>query len=104
VRYWLARRNKISILPVYTVDRYITSRTFKGTCTGEIFEDFIIDELLPLYNLYLGSWSVIIMDNAFVHHAIQDRVVKVARRQGVWVCFLPPYLPDFNLIKESFGT
>jgi transposase len=42
------------------------------------------------------------MDNAFVHYVIQDRVVKVARRQGVWVRFLPPYSPDFNLIKESF--
>jgi transposase len=43
------------------------------------------------------------MDNASVHHAIQDRVVEIARRQDVWVRFLPPYSPDFNLIKESFG-
>jgi transposase len=43
------------------------------------------------------------MDNASVHHAIQDRVVEIARRQGVWVRFLLPYSPDFNSIKESFG-
>ena len=43
------------------------------------------------------------MDNAFIHHAIQDRVVKIARQQGIWVRFLPPYSPDFNPIKESFG-
>jgi transposase len=43
------------------------------------------------------------MDNASVYHVIQDRVIKVARRQGVWVRFLPPYSPDFNPIKESFG-
>jgi transposase len=43
------------------------------------------------------------MDNASVHHAIQDRVVEVTQRQGVWVRFLLPYSPDFNLIKESFG-
>jgi transposase len=103
VRRWLARRNRISVLPAYTVDGYIASRTFEGTCTGEIFEDFIIDELLPLCNLYPGPRSVIIMDNASVHHAIQDRVVEVARRQGVWVRFLPPYSPDFNPIEESFG-
>ncbi|PMD22311.1 hypothetical protein NA56DRAFT_719073, partial [Hyaloscypha hepaticicola] len=74
------RRNRISVLLVYMINGYITSRTFKGTCTGEIFEDFIIDELLPLYNLYPGSRSVIIIDNASVHYAIQDRVVEIARQ------------------------
>jgi transposase len=43
------------------------------------------------------------MDNASVHHAIQDKVVEIARWQGVWVHFLPLYSPDFNLIEESFG-
>jgi transposase len=104
VRRWLARRNRISVLSAYTVDGYIASRTFKGTCTGEIFENFIIDELFPLCNPYPGPRSVIIMDNASVYHAIQDRVVEVARRQGVWVRFLLPYSPDFNPIEESFGT
>jgi transposase len=42
------------------------------------------------------------MDNASVHHAIQDKVIEIARRQGVWVRFLPLYSPDFNPIEESF--
>jgi hypothetical protein len=83
MRRWLARRNRISVLSVYMVNGYIALRTFKGTCTGKIFEDFIIDELFPFCNLYPGPRSVIIMNNASVYHVIQDRVVKVARRQGV---------------------
>jgi transposase len=69
----------VFILLVYIVDGYIASRTFEGTCTGEIFEDFIIDELLPLCNPYPGPRLVIIMDNTSIHHAIQDKVVETCR-------------------------
>jgi transposase len=103
VRRWLANRDRVSVLPAYTIEGYITARTFYGTCTGVIFEDFIIDELLPLCNPYPGPRSVIIMDNASVHHSRQEVIITACRRKGVWVRFLPLYSPDFNLIKESFG-
>jgi transposase len=77
--------------------------TFYGTCTADIFEDFILDDLLPLCNPYPGPRSVIIMDNASVHQSRQHRIVDACRRRGVWVRFLPPYSPDFNPIEESFG-
>jgi DDE superfamily endonuclease len=51
---WLANRDRVSVLPAYTINRYITIETFYSTCTGQIFEDFIIDKVLPLCNLYLG--------------------------------------------------
>ncbi len=103
VRRWLANRERVSVLPAYTIEGYITATTFYGTCNAQIFEDFIIDQLLPLCNLYPGPRSVILMDNASVHHSSRDRIVKACRRQGVWVRFLPPYSPDFNPIEESFG-
>ncbi|PMD12210.1 hypothetical protein NA56DRAFT_532557, partial [Hyaloscypha hepaticicola] len=67
VRWWLAKRERVSVLPVYTIKGYIHSITFSGIYITDIFEDFIINELLPLYNLYLGPRSVIIMDNISVH-------------------------------------
>jgi len=103
VSRYLASRERVSVLPAYTIEGYITAKTFYGTCTGEIFEDFIIDQLLPLCNPYPGPRSIIVMDNASVHHYSRDCIVKVARRQGVWILFLPPYSPDFNPIEESFG-
>jgi transposase len=103
VRRWLASRERVSVLPAYTIDGYIKSVTFYGTCTADIFEDFIIDDLLPLCNPYPGPRSVIIMDNASVHQSRQYRIVNACRRRGVWVRFLPPYSPDFNPIEESFG-
>ena len=37
VSRWLANRTRISVLPAYTVDGYIASITFPGTCNGELF-------------------------------------------------------------------
>jgi transposase len=103
VRRWLSSRERVSVLPAYTIEGYIAAKTFYGTCTGEIFEDFIVDQLLPLCNPYPGPRSVIIMDNASVHVSRQEALKSICRRKGVWIRFLPPYSPDFNPIEESFG-
>ncbi len=46
---------------------YIYAITFFSTCIVDIFEDFIINKLLLLYNLYLGPRLVIIIDNVLVY-------------------------------------
>ena len=103
VRRWLASKERVSVLPAYTIDGYIAAKTFLGTCTAEVFEDFIIDQVLPLCNPYPGPRSVIIIDNASVHHGSRHIIKATALRQGVWIIFLPPYSPDFNPIEESFS-
>ena len=55
VRRWLQSRERVSVLPVYTVNGYITFFTFIGTCNGDMFEDFLIDDVLLLCNAYLAS-------------------------------------------------
>lgn len=69
VRRWLQNRDRVSVLPAYTIEGYIASQTFYGTCDGEIFESFIIDRLLPLCNPFPGPRSVIVMDNASIHQS-----------------------------------
>jgi transposase len=100
----LSKRDRILVLPVYTINGYIISRTFKGTCTGDIFEEFIIEQVLPKTIPYPGPWSVLIMDNISVHYSNIRRIKEVARHHGVWIRFLPLYSPDFNPIEESFGN
>ena len=41
------------------------------------------------------------MDNASIHHV--DSVVETFQQLGVLIHFLPPYIPDFNPIEESFS-
>ena len=102
IRRWFGNKLRVSVLAAYTIDGYIKALVFDGTCDGDIFEGFIIDQVVPLCNPYPGPRSVIILDNASVHHINRQNIEDVYRRHGVLVRFLPPYSPDFNPIEESF--
>jgi transposase len=102
VRRWFGNKLRVSMLAAYTIDGYIKALVFDGTCDRDIFEGFIIDQVAPLCNPYPNPRSVIILDNALVHHKNRQNIEEVCRRHGVLVRFLPPYSPDFNLIEESF--
>ena len=69
VKRWLASRTKVSCLLAYTINKYITNKTFKGTYTANIFQDFLIKDLLLIYNPFLALRSVVILDNAFIYYA-----------------------------------
>jgi hypothetical protein len=56
------------VLAVYTINGYIKALVFDGTCDGDIFKGFIINQVVPLYNPYLGPCLVIILDNALVYY------------------------------------
>ena len=90
------------MLIVYIINGYIKALVFNGTCDGDVFKGFIIDQVVPLYNPYLGPRLVIILDNASVYYINRQNIKDVYRRHGVLVRFLPLYSPDFNPIKESF--
>jgi transposase len=103
VSQWLEYRERVSVLAAYTVDGYIASYTLEGTCTAEIVESFLIDHLLPQCNPYPQTRSVVILDNASIHHKNIAEIMRAYTRKGVLLRFLPPYSPDFNPIEESFG-
>jgi len=42
------------------------------------------------------------MDNAIIHH--DEALVELIKETGSKVVYLPPYLPDFNLIETAFLT
>ena len=76
------------------------ARVYPGSTDGEVFEDFL-EELLP----WCGRWpqpkSVLVMDNASIHHS--DRVEQMCTEAGVKLIYLPPYSPDLNPIEEFFA-
>ena len=69
--------------------------------TGERFEEFISSTVLPILQPF--NWcSVVIMDNASIHHT--DGVVDLIENQaGARLVFLPPYSPDLNPVEEAFS-
>lgn len=56
---------------------------------------------MPLCVPYPGPLSVLVMDNARIHHG--DEILELANRFGVWIEYLPPYSPDLNPIEEAFS-
>ena len=59
---------KWSILSVYIYDRFIAWDIIQGSYNGQMFVDFLRDKVLPLITPYPGPRSVLIMDNAKIHH------------------------------------
>ena len=53
-------------------------------------------------NPYPGKNSVIILDNAKIHH--NRELVEMIKELGCRVEFLPAYSPDFNPIETAFST
>jgi len=53
-------------------------------------------------NQYPGDNSVIVMDNARIHH--DKELVTLLEGLGCRVVFLPPYSPDFNPIETAFSS
>ena len=53
-------------------------------------------------NPYPGDNSIIVMDNARIHHDNELRILLEGLEYHV--VFLPPYSPDFNPIETAFST
>ena len=71
----LVRGKRYSAIPVMSLDGIHDVYVTEGTVNGEKFADFVQNCLLPVlkpFN-YLNSHSVVIMDNASIHH-VQDVV------------------------------
>ena len=94
------RINAIGIMSCTGVeDVYLT----EGNVDGDVFEDFVrTTTLLPLLMPFNGinSHSVVIMDNASIHHM---KITDMIEGVGALVRFLPPYSPNLNPIEEVFS-
>jgi hypothetical protein len=65
------------------IDGYIKALVFDGTCDGDIFKGFIINQVLPLCNLYLNPRLVIVLDNALVYYKNRQNIEAAYRRHSV---------------------
>jgi len=95
------RTKKWSILPVYTYHGFVAWEVIHGSYNSELFVDFLRLKVLPLTTPYPGRNSVLIMDNARIHHHAE--VSALCREAGIILAYLPPYSPDLNPIEEAFA-
>jgi hypothetical protein len=57
-----------TVLPAMTVNGYIACNVYRGSVNAEIFKLFIEHDVLPYCSPFPGPRSIIIMDNASIHH------------------------------------
>ncbi|GET03069.1 homeodomain-like protein [Rhizophagus clarus] len=96
------RGKRYTILPALTLDGIIAAEIIEGSCNKENFQAFIINQVILQMNPFPGKNSVIIMDNAVIHH--DEALVELIEETGGKVVYLPPYSPDFNPIETAFST
>ncbi|GBB88280.1 hypothetical protein RclHR1_14820005 [Rhizophagus clarus] len=90
-----------TILLALTLDGFIAADIIEGSCNKERFQTFILTQVLPQMNEFPNKNSVIVMDNAKIHH--DEKLIESIEQMGCKVLYLLPYSPDYNLIETAFS-
>ncbi|KAI7966616.1 hypothetical protein MJO29_002364 [Puccinia striiformis f. sp. tritici] len=93
---------RISILPAVCLEGLLAVVAQEGNTNWLDLEYFLEDFLLPSMNPFPGRNSVLIMDNATLHHG--GEVANLCDQQGVLLLYLPPYSSDMNPIEKVFSV
>lgn len=76
---------------------WVTLNTAFGSTNADRFVEWLSTKLLPK----LRPGDVLVMDNLKAHH--DPRVLRVCRRHGIKLVYLPPYSPDYNPIEPGWA-
>lgn len=91
------RGKNLSVVGAFDSLGMICTRSQLGAMTRENFEFYLEWDLLPV----LTRGSVLILDNASIHHG--GRIATLVEAAGCHLLYLPPYSPDFNPIELAWG-
>ena len=64
----IKRSERWSILPVYSSDGMLVWEIIQGSFDQELFLQFVENQVLPLCHPFPGPRSILVMDNAKIHH------------------------------------
>nr|GAT47754.1 Tc1-mariner class transposase [Mycena chlorophos] len=95
------RATRLTATGLMSLDGMVTNRVIIGSMKRKQFVEFLEQSVMPLTSPFPGPLSVLVMDNAKIHHGAE--IQELAERFGVRIEYLPPYSPDFNPIEEAFS-
>ena len=95
----LGRQANWSVLPALTVNGYLPNPLI---LQGGVKKEAFVWWLLNCVIMQLPIDSIIVMDNASIHHNLGLDTVLEAR--NVTIEYLPPYSPDLNPIETTFSV
>ena len=99
----MGRGKRVSAIACMSVRGIEDVELVEGAVDGDKFCDFIEKSVLPSMLPFDGvnPRSILVMDNASVHHV--DQVLEMVDNAGCLLWFLPAYSPDMNPIEEVFS-
>ena len=97
----LARGTRYSAITAATVNGVHDVMLVEGSVNGDIFAEFIETSLVPILQPFGNPNSIVVTDNASIHHV--DKVTELIVDTGASVRFLPPYSPDLNPVEQIFS-
>jgi len=95
------RGRRLTATGFLTSHGMLTSTVVEGSMYRDQYLGFLEHSVLPLCSRYPGPLSVLVMDNARIHHG--EEILELCNRFGVRLVYLPPYSPDLNPIEEAFS-
>jgi len=95
----MTNKENATLMAVMNCDGMFAVDLVETTVDATILLRFFISQVLPI----IPHGSLIIMDNAAIHHAIEANLELLFNIQGCELVFLPAYSPDLNPIENAFG-
>jgi len=95
------RGRRLTATGLLTSHGMLASTVVEGSMHRDQYLGFLEHQVLPLCSRYPGPLSVLVMDNARIHHG--EEIQELCDRYSVHLVYLPPYSPDFNPIEEAFS-
>ena len=90
---------RYSILPALSLNGILHVEVFDHAIKGDNFLSFV-EGLVECMQPWPLPNSVLIMDNAAIHHV--DGIREMVEAHGSRLIYLPAYSPDLNPIEEAF--
>ena len=92
-----SRGKNLSVIGALDLEGMLCTRNKSGVLKREDVETFLCEDVLP----WLLAGSVIVLDNARIHHG--GKIQQIVEEAGCSVLYLPPYSPDFSPIEPAWG-
>ncbi|KAH9446421.1 hypothetical protein Pst134EA_011271 [Puccinia striiformis f. sp. tritici] len=94
--------HRFNIIPAISTSGLVAHMVQEETVERNDFEFYLEQILLPAMNPFPGPNSVLIMDNAQIHH--NGLVADLVEERGCLLIYLPAYSPEFNPIEKAFSV
>jgi len=96
------RGTRIASIVAISLDGILAEISYEGgTIDGDTAADAVEEYIIPKMNRFPAPKSVLVLDNASVHHT--DQLAAIADSAGIRLVFLPPYSPFLNPTEHLFS-